>query len=132
MSQFEMLLNRENMSIDPKPVAEGLGGSVSIRVGDAVVDLPIMPSDHWPDPADRHAWLMRILWSCEGYENCDDFLDWCDEYGHDPAMPNLTTFYGDLGRACDTLRLAWGEDTYFGAQFELHIGMAIARARPPA
>ena len=129
MSKIRKLLDDVSFVVEPKPPEPGAFGEVLIHAGDRHISLPIMYSDKWPALTDRSGWIIRILLSCSGYEMCEDYLDWCDEYGHDKGAPNLTTFYGDLDRACTGLRLALGEDVYRGLLLEMEIGIAIDRAR---
>ena len=65
----------------------------------------------------------------QAVEDTDDFLEWADDYGHDPADPKALSAYRDYVADIDDLKRILGVEGYDNLLTGLAIDQAITRAR---
>lgn len=86
------------------------------KVNDAIVfqsagrsaTIPIWgATPRTPSPA---VYVHQALIVIETYNNCDDFLDWCAEYGWSPADLSRLELFKMIGSGCADLEAMIGAD----------------------
>jgi hypothetical protein len=65
-----------------------------------------------------------------GFEGCEDYADWCDEYGFDPYDQAMQQRFDAIRTARDALVELIGEERFLRLCGALAISQAINMARP--
>lgn len=104
------------------------GNAIRIARAALIAKIPIWgrPMDD-PTPDNLFRQALVIL---AGFEDCEDFADWCDEYGFDPSDPEIQQRFEAMRMARDTFVELIGEERYLRLCGALAMSQAINMARP--
>jgi len=102
----------------------------NVRIARAAIQAVIPTGSTLPANADDAQLLLRALTVITTWEDCEDFLDWCDEYGHDPADTARLDEFKTIGEGVAGFQALIGADKLSELAMALRIGQAISRARP--
>lgn len=102
----------------------------NIRIARAATQAIIPTGGEPPDMDTDEQLLVRALTVITAYEDCDDFPDWCDEFGHDPADARRLDEFKQIGEGIARFQALIGEEKLSELGMAFRIGQAINRARP--
>ncbi|WP_109259827.1 hypothetical protein [Hyphobacterium indicum] len=83
-----------------------------------------------PDGLTDTQLLIRALTAITIYNDCEDFLDWCDEFGYPAGAPGRLDEFKAIGTGLANLQALVGADRVSELCMALRIGQAIHMARP--
>ena len=83
-----------------------------------------------PDDATPEHLLVRALIVITTYEDSEDFLDWCDEFGYSASDPTHLSDFKSIGEGIANFQALIGEERLSELGMLLRIGQAISLARP--
>ncbi len=83
-----------------------------------------------PDNAAAGQLLVRALIVITMYEDSEDFLDWCSEFGYSASDPAHLADFKSIGEGMAGFQSLIGEERLSGLGMLLRIGQAITLARP--
>jgi hypothetical protein len=101
-----------------------------VRIARAATQAIIPTGNVPPDTTTDEHLLVRALTVITAYEDCEDFLDWCDEFGYDPADTSRLDEFKAVGEGIANFQALIGEERLSELGMALRIGQAINMARP--
>jgi len=101
-----------------------------VRIARAAFQAIIPTGSVPPDETTDEQLLVRALTVITAYEDCEDFLDWCDEFGYDAADAARLDEFKSIGEGIANFQALIGAERLSELGMGLRIGQAINMARP--
>ncbi|GJL97246.1 MAG: hypothetical protein DHS20C06_10630 [Hyphobacterium sp.] len=122
IDEMTRLITKQGLNVR----AEGENVRIARAATQAIIPTGSVP----PDTATDEHLLVRALTVITAYEDCEDFLDWCDEFGYDPADAARLDEFKAIGAGIANFQTLIGAERLSKLGMALRIGQAIDMARP--
>ena len=120
--ELTRLITKQGLNV----YAEGEATIIQRTATRAVIPTGSTP----PDNATSEQLLVRALIVITTYEDSEDFLDWCSEFGYSTSDPGHLADFKSIGEGIANFRALIGEERLSELGMMLRIGQAISLARP--
>lgn len=120
--ELTRLISKQGLSV----YAEGEATIIQRAATRAVIPTGSTP----PDEATPEQLLVRALIVITTYEDSEDFLDWCSEFGYSASDPGHLADFKSIGASIASIQALIGEERLSELGMLLRIGQAISLARP--
>jgi len=120
--ELTRLITKQGLNV----YAEGEATIIQRTATRAVIPTGSTP----PDNATPEQLLVRALIVITTYEDSEDFLDWCSEFGYSTSDPGHLADFKSIGEGIANFRALIGEERLSELGMMLRIGQAISLARP--